>query len=213
MAKSKTMRIASLALTLLFLGPNVAIGNAAELIPNGRFDSDISGWILPVTSDTTVGWDSDGLPDGSLRIDTSWANTGVIDVESACFLVEPGETYFRSGDARASAGSVVRCGIDIQLYSDVACTSPTGSTNSGSNGTGVWEHIEGDHSTGFAFRLVLRLHRNVAPTAVPATCWFDNVSLIGPSPSALTVSALDRPGLLAMAVAMAGAALMALRRG
>jgi hypothetical protein len=207
------MRIPILALTFLSWGPNVAISNAAEMIPNGSFDSDISGWNLPTTPDTTVSWDSDGLPDGSLRIDTSWANTGVIDVESACFLVESGETYFRSGDARASDGSVVRCGIDIQLYSDVACTSPTGSTNSGSNGTGVWERIEGDHSTGFAFRLVLRLHRNVAPTAAPATCWFDNVSLIGPNPSPLAVSALDRPGLLALALAIGGAALMALRRG
>jgi hypothetical protein len=64
------------------------------MIPNGSFDSDISGWNLHTTPDTTVGWDSDGLPDGSLRIDTSWAYTGVIDVESACFLVERGRSTF-----------------------------------------------------------------------------------------------------------------------
>lgn len=202
-----------LTLTFLLWGTNIGIGHAAEMLPNGQFDTDISGWALPTTPDTTVTWDSDGLPDGSLRIDTTWGDTGVIDVESACFLVEPGETYVRSGYARASDGSIVRCGIDIQLYSDAACTIPTSSTNSGTNGTGIWEYIEGDHSTGYAFRLVLRLHRNVAPTAAAATCWFDNVSLIGPDPSPLEVPTLGQGSLVVLVLALAGAALLVLRRG
>jgi hypothetical protein len=204
------MRETSLLAFTLLLATNAASARAAELLPNGQFDADISGWTLPTTPDTMVSWDSDGLPGGSLRIDTMWDDEGVIDVESPCFFVEPGETYFRSGDARASVGSGGRCNIDIQFFSDAACSNPDSYTNSGTNGEGGWEHIADDHGTGDAFRLVLRMHRSVASTT--ASCWFDNVSLIGPDPSTLEIPVLDRAGLLALVLALGGAALVVLRR-
>lgn len=182
----------------------------AELLPNGHFNSNISGWDIPVAPNTTISWDSDGLPGGSLRIDSTWNSDPAtpIEVTSSCFVLD-GSAYYRAADARAAIGSDGSCNVDVLYFEDTDCLIPSGYTFASTQGEGNWEHIEGDISPGVAFRVALRMIRYPTPSA---TCWFDNASLIGPGPSALEIPTVDRTGLAILAFSLVGIALAVLRR-
>lgn len=139
---------------------------SAELLPNGQFDADIAGWNLPAAPDTVISWDSDGMPGGSLRIDSTWGSdpATAIDVTSSCFAVN-GQAYYRPGDARAAVGSGGSCNIDVLLFEDTDCLIPSGYTFASTQSEGTWEHIEGAISTGVAFRVSLRMIRYPEITA------------------------------------------------
>lgn len=201
------VRLPAVALALFWGHP----GDAAQLLQNGDFAADISGWILPSAPDTTVTWDADGLPAGSLRIDSTWAAPPASPIEafSPCFTVEPGESYVRSADARAAVGSGGSCNVDVVFYDDATCSGAYGAyTFSGTQSEGAWEHIEDAHATGLAFRISLRMVRYPTPAA---TCWFDNVALVGPDPSPLEIPAVDRTGLVLLCLVVGAAGSVAVR--
>lgn len=187
-----------------------------ELISNGTFDATIAGWELPTVADTTVSWQADGVPSGSLRIESALdAPAGTpIFVRSPCIPIQSGADYFRSADVRAESTppGAGACNFDIFAYGDSECSEPhIGNTFSDAGPDGVWTPIvSGPHPLSPpAVRIVLWMRR--FPSDVSA-CSFDNVSFLGPPPpSALEIPVLDRASLLALTLAIASAALVALR--
>lgn len=196
---------------------SAARAQTQELIPNGRFEADISGWELPTVADTTVSWQVDGLPGGSLRIESSLdAPPGTpIFVRSPCIPLVSGADYSRYADVRAESTppGAGACNFDIFTYADNACTEPwISNTFADAGPDGVWTSIEGGPSALFspAVRIVLWMRRFPSDVSV---CSYDNVSFLGPRPSPLEIPTLGRAMLAALAVALAATGILALRRG
>ncbi len=211
------MRSLPILVLIAALVTSAGPAEAAELLPNGRFDTDISGWELPTVADTTVSWQADGLPGGSLRIESSLvAPAGTpIFVRSPCIPIESGADYSRYADVRAESTppGAGACNFDVFSYGDDSCTEPhISNTFSDAGPDGVWTPIEGGPSALFppAVRIVLWMRRFPSDVSV---CSYDNVSFLGPRPSPLEIPTLGRAMLAALAVALAAAGILALRRG
>lgn len=211
------MRSLPILVLIAALVTSAGPAEAAELLPNGRFDTDISGWELPTVADTTVSWQADGLPGGSLRIESSLdAPPGTpIFVRSPCIPLVSGADYSRYADVRAESTppGAGACNFDIYFYGDVGCTEPElAYTFSDAGPDGVWTPISSGPSAIFgpAVRIVLFMRRFPSDVSV---CSYDNVSFLGPRPSPLEIPTLGRAMLAALAVALAAAGIRALRRG
>ena len=85
---------------------------AQNLIANGTFDSDISGWNNPfVTSEwiLTEGGPISGV--GSMRVSTSINNNAVFGMNSNSIAVMPGKWYFTSAWFKTPSTSVSERGL------------------------------------------------------------------------------------------------------
>lgn len=214
--RTAAFRIAFVCVVTALVGVADSRAQTYELIANGSFDSDIAGWELPAVADTTVTWQGDGVPGGSLRIESSLIapeGTGIF-VRSPCIVLEPGSDYSRYADVRAQSTppGAGACNFDIFLYPDDACTEPSHSnTFSDAGPDGVWTPIAGGPTalSSPSARIVLWLRRFPSDVSV---CSFDNVSFLGPTPSALEIPSASHAGLGLFALVVAMSAMVALRR-
>jgi len=211
------MRTTTLAITLLF-----SVGSAAEaqeLLTNGDFTQDLSGWELPSTTDASITWQLDGNPTGSLRIESSWAgpppNTpiNIFDVQSPCFEILEGN-YLVGGDVRSEVGTISDgCHVDLIVWATPDCTGPSlARTFEEGPKEGTWERLEYPiqlSGVGSSFRLALSLWKYPFPTTT--TCSFDNVVLRGPNPFPHEIPVLGPTALVFLALGLSIAALAFLR--
>lgn len=218
------MRTTIATLLLVLFCPAVAAAGVVELIGNGTFDGDISGWTIPTAPDTTIEWDPGGVPGGSLRIESSWvASPGTpISVLSPCFAIQPG-FYASSAEVRSRIRPLGSgfCNFDYLIYGNSSCSeAPISNTFDHGELDEVWESVGGYQiqlaaSGGVAFRITMQMIKY--PFDEVSTCWYDNVSLLGPPPppSALEIPTAHPIGLVALGLllAAAGGVLVARRWG
>ena len=191
----------------------------AQSIPNGTFDSDLSGWTLPNPPDTTITWDAFGNPGGSMRIGSNWSPPGSTSfgVRTTACLDLPAGAYTLSADvfAEAMVNGISRCLLNVTHYSLPNCAeSNPGGSPSELSPSGSWQHLAVDFdvfepvTSSWRFTLVMERY----PSEEPSLCYFDNVRLLGPPVQTVEVPTLNGTALFAYGSVLAAAALMALRR-
>lgn len=196
----------------------VAAPMAAQTIPNGTFDDDLSGWDVPPFPDTVIAWDFFGNPEGSMRIESSWnpppTVVGIPVLTSDCFDLPVGNyslevDYF--GQSLSGGGAL--CALEYYRYVGAGCPwSPSGgSSTDGTSGSWRSLTVGFDVFDGVARSWRIGLSMVKAPGAETAVCHFDNLRLIGPPPSTLEIPTLGDVGLLLVAALLAGVGVVALR--
>lgn len=213
----RSTRAPSLILTLLVL---VACPRAAarQLVPNGTFDHDLSGWPFEDYADTTITWDAFGNPGGSLRVTTSSTDPGLKFITGPC-ISEPEGHYVVTADVyRPSPGSpLFLCRVALRGWTGPGCTGQDGITlTPPPPPLDTWFQTSMDQDIAAdgpirSFAVVLDTGRNNAPGE--STCYFDNVRLTGPPVSTLEIPTLSAPALamLALLVGLTGWVVVARR--
>lgn len=212
----KTTGTKQLATTWLVALLAPAAASAQLLLPNGRFDHDIAGWVDPGHPDTEVAWDPFGNPGGSLRVTSTGSDPVTKVIRSQCISGPEGYYTFEADTYRPApppGGAYVNCLAQIRQWENPDCTGAFATQAiDGPNPAGAWLHRAGDalledDTGGFQVRsiaVVLLAYRG-DPTG-EATCHIDNVVLRGPSPT-LEIPTASATGLalLAVLVGLAGA--------
>lgn len=129
-------------------------GQAQNLLPNGTFDSDLSGW----TRSGFVGvWspdDADGRADSGSASYFHDQNSGAAFLQT-CVNVASGQTYTARGDVRltpvADQGSQTR--FSVRAWDAPDCRGASGLLTTVFNlradaSTGLWTPLEGEHIPG-----------------------------------------------------------------
>lgn len=124
---------------------------AQNLVSNGQFNTDISGWTLTGGGpESTITWDgANGSPSpGSLRI-SSTAQGANLETLGDCVNGIPGEILSVTGRVmEPTAQFGVTCHIFLIIYNDLNCTGTrTIPANVPPNTPGVWE------DSGFAINI------------------------------------------------------------
>jgi hypothetical protein len=184
-----------------------AVQGQPNLLPNGHFTSDVSGWMFEGDIGTELGWDGSlGSPvPGSLRLsnDGAVSGLGVAEALSVCFEPTPG-ALFRV-EARTFAQGNVLCRSYISRYEGAGCTGDR--SRFGFSGTVVldeenmWigrEHGESAPQPRPSFRVAL--HASLDGSGAPSSCKIDAVVLT--DQAALEVPTVSQAGLVLLALAL-----------
>jgi hypothetical protein len=120
-----------LAALLLSCLPHSATGQG-NLVVNGGFDTDASGWVMTNVDISWGGWSSAGNPGGSFILDNSPSSSTEPTIGQTVNSLTPGDTYVVSGDYQMLGGknfaNVDSLGVAIDgtfLFETVAPTDPT----------------------------------------------------------------------------------------
>ena len=189
-----------------------------NLLPNGHFTSDVSGWTFEGDTGTELGWDGSlGSPvPGSLRLsnDGAVSGLGVAEALSVCFEPPPGASFRL--EARTFAQGNVLCRSYISRYEGAGCTGDR--SRIGFSGTvvpdeeDIWigrEHGESAPQHRPSFRVAL--HASLDGTGAPSSCNFDAVVLT--DQAAVEVPVLSQAGLVLLALAVVLVGLWYVRSG
>ena len=116
-----------------------------ELLANGNFDSDVSGWERPLGRTLgSVTWDmadvDDSVLSGSARVDIDPADQGNADRLFQCVDVTEGELYTMGAWVFRPSGSPLASDfIRVQWYSGAGCSAAIMSSDSNAAvGTDLW---------------------------------------------------------------------------
>lgn len=206
------MRLLLFAVALALSGQSLA---ATNLIENGSFDADVSGWTFVQDPASSFVWDSFGNPAGSLRISNTPAAVHFVEGQGPCLAPTPGADHQIRGDAFA-VQPYAQCRIEFALYLTDDCSGPRGSAALHDSPGGVWEAqtytFPADWQAGFrSYRPALILIRN---PSLPTTCHFDNITVQRIGGDTLAIPAAGHAGyaILALALAAGGALVLARRR-
>jgi len=210
---SRGARVALLALLL------AAPAGAANLVTNGHFDTDISGWTLYGTESTiarNLNYDMGTTPSvGSLEIET-WISNGGLEGPIQCIPVSTPGTYSASAWVYVPSGQAPTPSqeLDLDSYTSPDCTSSPSSQDSSLVGPhpDAWtEHQASLTISGSIQSLRVRLLSGGTTTSTHVFAYYDDVSLLPePASGSMALSAL---GTLAALTLARGSRLRALRAG
>jgi hypothetical protein len=194
--------VAAIGTSLCFL--LVAPGaHAGELIANGHFDTDVSGWNNQFhASDFEFSWDSTDVDasanSGSLH-NTTTITSSVLDGPLYCVALGPG-SYQAAGSILIPPQMPAPSGAIMLIFWDRPnCTldslgNPTSDTVADD---GAWHQVmvEGVAPTGTQ-GVSVELASGGTTDPTPVSAYFDDVSLVAPEPGELS-TALAAIGVLA----------------
>lgn len=130
-------RNVAVMLLVMIAAPTALAAPLQNLLPNGDFDTDITGWsTLPPSGDSPVWSAEDCCGDASSgSIELRAVVTSVI-AGSSCIAVTGGAAFdlVTMVDTRPIGGQLTQAGIQIRWYSDAGCTMEAGSSQSWSLG-------------------------------------------------------------------------------
>ena len=176
--------------------PTLALAQEVELLENGGFDTDLSGWFLPQPSTYTFSWQMDDVDGDQASGSAHWeaANSTGGRAIQQCVNVAPGPisvsawTLVPTGQTDAPTPRLL---AGIYTESDCAGGSRTGiSQTDPVLVEGTWTLMEAELIAGANVRsanIELIFGLNVDP-AEPSVAFFDAASLV-PEPGSVPMSA------------------------
>lgn len=205
-------RCKALALCALGWLTLVLPAGATNLISNGSFDSDLTGWSSAPVPNSTFAWDAFGNPQGSLRITSSaeyvWAETF-----GPCLVLAPGiELYEIAGGAYA-VGPGAQCRVEFAQYLSTDCSGPRASGGLHVSPSQEWESQTYTMAAAWGYASMRPALINVRTAGPETACHFDNIRVYPFGAPALVIPTADARGLalLAAAIALAGASVLGRR--
>lgn len=126
--KASTARRILTCLALLALVPASTAAAQSNLLANPGFDDDLSGWNVPSSDDSEIGWSSRDVAgstaSGSLRgRNVSDVVGDAVFLASQCVDVEPGETHTFGGWSFAPSGQdFIGAFFQLRFYPEPGCT-------------------------------------------------------------------------------------------
>jgi hypothetical protein len=190
---------------LLLLIATVANAGPVTNLPNGNFDTDLTGWTLRQFNPATMAWDGttgNPLP-GSLRLDILSYDRFGAWAESDCMAVASGSFWRVSGVARAEPGA--SCGVSVVILDD--CASVSGEQSTGeSTSANTWTFLSSQPLVVNDANRFLRVRLGAGGSLQPfgsSTCYFDSIGLFGPSGTLLPIPTLQPAGLFGLIAAFA----------
>jgi hypothetical protein len=196
------------AILMLALLPSAA--RSQNLVPNGSFDSDVTGWQpdAPLPPNTTFSWNpSAGVPAGSAFLESAYNGNAIIKVSSVCIPAQGPGNYRLVADLFGEPAFGADCSLVLEQNEDAPDCSidRQPSSNVAPFDVGVWNHI--DEMIGIgpltqAFRIRFYVVRYPGQTHL-SRCGFDNIALYGPVGPVVSVPALGSMGLVCLALALA----------
>lgn len=207
-------------LTFLFAaGGQATLGQ--NLIVNGTFDADVTGWETTAASTGVAEWEPDiGQPPGSLRL----VGPDEIALTTQCYPAVPGRYFLQADGYMRTVDDDLFCAIDWAVYSSTDCTGSFGIFTVPPFGTWVvnpnqWESLEYELEAPLGGILGTSRH-SVRPFLNKFgdfmgddACVFDNVSLeIQPLRNVTAVPVLSPVALALLAALILGTGFVVLQR-
>lgn len=221
---SRRSAIVFMAWTLIPFGTIPAA--AQNLVPNGTFDSDVSGWQPnePLPPATSFFWDgSMGIPPGSAALDTSLDGSALVRVSSPCFPSAGEGVYRWLADLYGEHEGNEACFLVVEQHESADCSGVANSTADYPEFcedptsecppylVGIWNHLDTLIYVGpktQAFRVQFGVQR-LAGQVTTTRCRLDNFALR--APEGVAVPALGLAGIAVLVTLLSLAAIRVLR--
>lgn len=190
---------------------------AQNLLDNGGFQTDISGWTITGSPEITVNWTAFGNPSGGLEMLAVGDTQGAISAEAQtpCLTLEGGEHLITGDTYPQGLVGTGFCGVNRLRYFNTTCSGGPASNDAFTNAEATWTTLTGPLTVhdpdGDSFKIVLTMTQPGAGSGSRG-CTFDNIALFGPTPSSLEIPTADARGLTALALAAAVLGMAAIRR-